>query len=119
MIEKKPLSSNMKLDYYECYAKVVLENKLNYKLILDDKPDLRSKDNTIGIEVTNATDEKNEETFVLGTLLQSNKVRNRNKVLKKIKRNGGLVEEYFISGRTVHDNIEKIIKCLKNKLKKL
>ena len=39
--------------YYECLAKIILQNKFkNWNLKVDDKPDLQDKDNGIGIEVT-------------------------------------------------------------------
>lgn len=57
-IEKnKPLPDHTKLDYDECYAKILLEKVFAERycdLQLTDKPDLRDKSNTIGIEVTSA-----------------------------------------------------------------
>ena len=45
-IEKdRPLSSHTKLNYYECYAKIVLEDVFSEQfcdLIIADKPDLQS-----------------------------------------------------------------------------
>ena len=57
-IEKdRPLPSHTKLDYDECYAKIVLEKFFpdQYEnLQISDKPDLRDISNNIGIEVTSA-----------------------------------------------------------------
>ena len=59
-IEKdRPLPGHTKLDYYECYAKIVLEEFFSYNnLLLDDKPDLQDIQNSIGIEVTTAEEPK-------------------------------------------------------------
>ena len=52
----KPLPPHTKLDYQECYAKLLLESSFKkFKmddLIIRDKPDLCNKANDIGIEVT-------------------------------------------------------------------
>ncbi len=57
--QDKPLPEHTKLDYYECYAKVILEEFFfDYVgvLKLSDKPDLINVDKSIGIEVTIADD---------------------------------------------------------------
>lgn len=65
-IEKDlPLSSHTKLNYYECYAKIVLEDVFSEQfcdLIIADKPDLQSSGKGIGIEVTIADNQKTLET---------------------------------------------------------
>ncbi len=60
--EYRPLSSHTKLDYDECYAKLVLEKLFPNRysnLLLADKPDLQG--DNIGIEVTIANDRKMQE----------------------------------------------------------
>ncbi len=62
-IEKdRPLPDHTKLDFYECLAKLTLEELFpeHYSgLILADKPDIQGKN--IGIEVTMANDRKMQE----------------------------------------------------------
>ena len=64
-IEKgKPLPEHTKLDYYECYAKIILEALFSDRyetLSLADKPDLQNLKKDIGIEVTTAVDSKRRE----------------------------------------------------------
>ena len=64
-IEKdKPLPKHTKLDYDECYAKTVLESLLQkqlYDLTLSDRPDLFSEELNIGIEVTTAISQNEQE----------------------------------------------------------
>ena len=59
--ENKPLSSHTKLNYWECYAKIVLKDLLPDEfcnLTLADKPDLQDADGDVGIEVTRAENPK-------------------------------------------------------------
>ena len=68
-IEKdRPLPSHTKLDYDECYAKIVLEKFFpdQYEnLQISDKPDLRDISNNIGIEVTSAIPQSEQEAMAL------------------------------------------------------
>lgn len=60
----KPLPDHTKLDYDECFAKLVLETvfpEIYKNLIIDDKPDLQDRENSIGIEVTNAVPQAKRE----------------------------------------------------------
>lgn len=64
-IEKgKPLPDHTKLDYYECCAKLILEDLFPERygqLLIADKPDLQGEN--VGIEVTRANDPKMEEAL--------------------------------------------------------
>lgn len=68
-IEKgKPLPDHTKLDYYECFAKLVLERffPTRYSFLrISDKPDLIDDENDIGVEVTSADPEKRKEAIKL------------------------------------------------------
>ena len=68
-IEKdRPLPRHTKLDYDECYAKIVLEKFFPAKyqnLQISDRPDLRTKDGNIGIEVTSAIPQEEQEALAL------------------------------------------------------
>ena len=55
-----------KLDYDECYAKIILEMFFPAKyqdLQISDRPDLRTKDGNIGIEVTSAIPQEEQEAL--------------------------------------------------------
>lgn len=57
MEKDRPLPKHTKFDYNECYAKIVLEKFFpdEYKnLHISDRPDLRTEDGNIGIEVISA-----------------------------------------------------------------
>ena len=57
IVKDRPVPRHTKLDYNECYAKIVLEKFFpdEYQdLQISDCPDLRTKDGKIGIEVTSA-----------------------------------------------------------------
>lgn len=68
-IEKgKPLPNHTKLDYDECYAKLVLERYFADRyssLRISDKPDLIDDENDIGVEVTSADSKKRREAISL------------------------------------------------------
>lgn len=64
----KPLPDHTKLDYYECYAKVILEDLFADRYgVLDilDKPDLQNNEKDIGIEVTSADSPERREAVKL------------------------------------------------------
>lgn len=68
-IEKdKPLPDHTKLDYDECYAKVILEDVFPTRytnLSIEDKPDLIDNVDCIGVEVTNSVSQKRRELLKL------------------------------------------------------
>ena len=66
--EDKPLPEHTKLDYYECYAKIVLEEMFPERfsdLIIIDKPDLQNEQLDIGVEVTSSVNAKQKEVEAL------------------------------------------------------
>ena len=68
----KPLPSHTRLDYEECYAKVILENLFpdEYKsLKITDKPDLVNETTKVGIEVTSAIPQKYREAVQLWSMI--------------------------------------------------
>lgn len=74
----KPLPPHTKLDYYECYAKIVLEDLFPVfisELLLKDKPDLQDIRSQVGIEVTIAEiSETIEAQRLYSTLVSAKKV---------------------------------------------
>ena len=93
-IEKdKPLPDHTKLDYYECYAKIVLEDLFPdryFNLILADKPDLQGYD--VGIEVTKANGKNREE--LEGCWVTANNCSNWAKACRCVDRMKQLGAEY-------------------------
>lgn len=75
IIPGEPLPDHTKIDYNECYAKLVLEKVFPERynnLIFSDRPDLRNQRNTIGVEVTSAIPEDVKESTKLWYRLESN-----------------------------------------------
>ena len=119
--EDEPLPKHTKLDWEECYAKVVLEDMYKNEftgLEIKDKPDLQDEDNSIGIECTVAIDKKSQEAENLYIDLINDKVKNPDKCKVRINQLGGKVTEYmlFQSGTNSSTNI---LNAVKIKLKKL
>lgn len=88
IIPGEPLPKHTKLDYDECYAKVVLEKVFPERysnLQISDKPDLRDESNTIGIEVTSAIPQSKRESVSLWADIESQTAKNpeRNKARMK------------------------------------
>ena len=119
--EDDPLPKHTKLDWEECYAKVVLEDMYKNEftgLEIKDKPDLQDEGNSIGIECTVAIDKKSQEVENLYIDLINDKVKNPDKCKERINQLGGKVTEYmlFQSGTNSSTNI---LNAVKIKLKKL
>lgn len=117
----KPLQKHTKKDYYECYAKIVLEEMFSDKfnnLKIEDKPDLQSEDNKYGIEVTRAEDKKEIEAEELYSKLSYGQCRNVKKVLEKYSHGNIRIENgiLFSSGNVSFD---LILKAFKEKVDKL
>lgn len=87
MIKKdEPLPDHTNKDYYECYAKVVLEELYPEQFVnlkIEDKPDLQTNDGEWGVEVTNSMDRDQLNAESLYLKITYNKVRNEKGALKK------------------------------------
>lgn len=119
--ENEPLPKHTKLDWEECYAKVVLEKIYKDEfggLKIKDRPDLQDDDNGIGIECTVAIDKRYQEAENLYIDLINGKVTNSDKCKERINQLGGKITEYmlFQSGT---DSSTNILDALEIKLKKL
>ncbi|WP_010241328.1 hypothetical protein [Clostridium arbusti] len=123
MINKnEPLPDHTNKDYYECYAKVVLEElypKEFLNLEITDKPDLETKNGEYGIEVTNARDKDQMNAENLYSRISYNKVRNVTRALEKIKKCGCKLEGGILSGKVGTDSFDLILSAFNKKLKKL
>lgn len=126
-IEKnKPLPCHTKLDYDECYAKVILETffpELFHNLEIKDKPDLIDTQHKIGIEVTNATSKKEREILSLSSRITYGSSCNRKRDIQRIEKLGGRYTDYGVSLPESSYSIEKIYQSLisifSTKVKKL
>lgn len=118
---KEPLPKHTKVDYYECYAKIVLEeicaNEFN-ELEIADKPDLQSIKKNQGIEVTIAIDKDELKAESLHTDICYGRVRNLEKAHNEIKKCGCELSEYFLFSQS-DENFDLILGAFDNKLNKL
>ena len=119
-IEKnKPLPSHTKFNYYECYAKIVLEEFFGYNLSLDDKPDLQDIQNNIGIEVTIAEKSETLEAERLYSTLFYVDEHTREKNIKRIEQCGSKYKDGILSSSGTDDFnlINEAINCKREKLR--
>ena len=121
-IEKgRPLPSHTKFDYYECYAKIILETtfpKQFDNLKVKDKPDLQSEEKSIGIEVTIAEEQDSLEAEQLYLQLPYTNSSKRQRKIERIEQCGAKYEHGMLltSG---NDNFDLIDKAVTEKIKKL
>lgn len=101
-IEKdRPLPSHTKLDYDECYAKIVLEKFFpdQYEnLQISDKPDLRDISNNIGIEVTSAIPQSEQEAMALACEIPYLEKEKQDKRIAYLKKKGYNYTQYGMTG---------------------
>lgn len=120
--EKKPLSSHTKLDYWECYAKIVLGDLFYDKfcdLILADKPDLQDANGSVGIEVTRAENPKRLETESLYSRLYYKPEKQRARDIERIEQLGAKLYFGFMAGVKGTDGFDLINKAISVKCKTL
>ena len=118
----EPLPKHTKLDYYECYAKIVLEELYSEQFVnlrIKDKPDLQSQDNDCGVEVTIAIDRNELQSEKLYSDITYNRVRDKVKALKRIEECGYKVENGILHGKTSIDSFYLIMVSFDSKLNKL
>lgn len=117
----KPLPRHTKLDYYECYAKKVLEDLFPEQFInlkLSDKPDLQDVQNSIGVEVTIAEDSKTLEAESLYSQLWCGDECDRAKYIERIQQCGASYEKGILLS-SGSDNFRLINRAIKSKVEKL
>lgn len=115
-----PLPKHTKLDYSECYAKILLEKLfpgIYFDLLIEDKPDLQSKSQSLGIEITKAYD--NNELDELWYAYNNGQAKNRQKVLKRIEALGGKVDNDILRSVGSVDSFTLILKAINKKIEKL
>lgn len=117
IIEKdKPLPDHTKLDYDECCAKLILEERfpeIYGHIDISDMPDLQS-DNGIGIEVTIANDEKMMRALSAWIKIPYADERHRNSYIRIMEKCGvpfqGGIQSWpitIVSFKKVREAIEK------------
>lgn len=105
--ETNRFKNHTKLDYWECYAKVVLEHIFpnEFKNIeIKDKPDLQMKNGEYGIEVTRAEFKEQLEAESLYHKISYSEIDNIEKAIKKLKSVGVNIEMEFY-----RENQDKIL----------
>lgn len=118
----EPLPKHTKLDYYECYAKIALEELYPEQFVnlrIKDKPDLQSQDNDCGVEVTIAIDRNELQSEKLYSDITYNRVRDKVKALKRVEECGYKVENGILHGKTSIDSFYLIMVSFDSKLNKL
>lgn len=97
----RPLPSHTKLDYDECYAKIVLEKFFpdRYEnLQISDKPDLRDISNSIGIEVTSAIPQIEQEAMSLACEITYLEKKQQDKRIAYLEKIGYNYTQYGMTG---------------------
>lgn len=120
--ENEPLPEHTAFDYYECYAKIVLEEMFPeqfYDLTICDKPDLQNIQLDLGIEVTSSIKQKQKEAEALYTKWTYQNDKQREKTAKKIEECGAKLFEGVLAGVPGQDNFDNIYRSIKKKLERL
>ena len=118
----KPLPKHTKFDYYECYAKIVLEelySKEFANLEIEDKPDLQMEDGSLGVEVTISIDREQLKAESLYTDICYDRAHNKTNALKNIKKCGCKLEKGILSVKPVTDSFDLILSDFDKKFNKL
>lgn len=132
----RPLPRHTKLNYDECYAKIVLEKFFpeEYQdLQISDRPDLRAKDGSVGIEVTCAIPQKELEMIALSSDIPYVDKKTKEKRIAYLEKNGYKYSNYvlvyspnedqklpkFRHVETRNNFCTDFISAVKNKIRKL
>lgn len=131
-IEKdKPLPGHTKWDYYECYAKLVLEQfypNLYKDLKIRDCPDLVDVSKNVGIEVTSAISKRERETVNLWSNSRfEDNAEKRERAERRLKKLGAKVDGGILVSPGIHYSLfcldqtpmKEIINAVQTKVVKL
>lgn len=113
-----PLQKHTKLRYWECYAKILLENYFPQTfqgLCIKDKPDLQSCDGIKGVEVTWAIKEKQMKAESLYVDICYGRTRNKEKAIEKIGKCGVQYKAGILTSKG-EDSFVLILNSLEEKL---
>lgn len=118
----KPLPKHTRLDYYECYAKIVLEELFPTEFVdlqIKDKPDLQMNNGEYGVEVTISQDKDQLKAESLYTDISYNRVRNIERATDEIEKCGCKLENGVLTGKSGVDSFDFILESFRDKLHKL
>lgn len=118
--KRKPLPPHTKLNYWECYAKIVLEElfpEMFCDLRLADKPDLQDRNGYVGIEVTRAENSKQLEAESIYSNLPYKDEDQRACDIERIEKIGAKVHDGFMMGIKGTDSFERINAAINTKCK--
>jgi hypothetical protein len=117
------LPPHTRLDIWEVYARLVLQfiDAAKYgHLVHGDKPDLQDVKLNLGVEVTQAIPDRNQEAEALYAGLHNEKDEaSRSRTIERIEQLGGKVFNHVLFGPNGTDNFDLIIDAFKEKLRKL
>jgi len=121
---KEPLKKHTRLSYDECCMKQKLEflfPHLFVDLQIKDKPDLQSKDESVGIEVSSAINRVDRQIASLAVDLFHSRTDNLEKTKKDIEELGGRIFQYGISypEKNTQKDYSDVINIIEEKLNKL
>lgn len=121
MNNDKPLPDHTRLDYYECYAKIVLESIFSgqFDLEIMDKPDLQDIRKSIGIEVTQGRNPKQQEIESLYSKLPYVQDSAAEKMRKQIEKRGGKLCGGILGGISESDDFGYSVNAFEAKLNKI
>jgi len=124
----KPLPGHTKVDCYECYAKIVLEEMFPetfHGLVISDKPDLQNKQLNIGVEVTSSEEPEQRKTEMLYAKLPEQDRKGTERIEKQIEKCGAKIDGGFLIYSFKRDNsdqkrdyFKQIYEVLEKKMKK-
>lgn len=117
------LPPHTRLDIWEIYARLVLQfiDEAKYgHLVHGDKPDLQDVKHNLGVEVTQAIPDCNQEAEALYARLHNQKDEaSKSRAIERIEQLGGKVFNHVLFGPNGTDNFDLIIDAYKEKLRKL
>lgn len=121
MNSNKLLSHHTRLDYNECYAKIVLESVFSgeFDLEIVDKPDLQDIRKSIGIEVTQGRNPKQKEIEGLYSKMPYVQKSEAEKIRKQIEKLGGKLCGGILGGISERDDFGYSVNAFKVKLDKI
>lgn len=118
----KPLPPHTKLDYYECYAKIVLEDLFPVfisELLLKDKPDLQDIRSQVGIEVTVAEISETIEAQRLYSTLHAVDDVTQSRNIERMEQCGATYKSGILFGPNGSDEFILINRAIDSKIEKL
>ena len=118
----KPLPPHTKLDYYECYAKIVLEDLFPVfisELLLKDKPDLQDILSQVGNEVTVAEISENIEAQRLYSTLHAVDDVTQSRNIERMEQCGATYKSGILFGPNGSDEFILINRAIDSKIEKL